>query len=129
MAHYINRWIAGLSFAAAAFGLAACSDNLFNSGFDPFGNKTSQNAPALEGRWVDANGIPSTFRGGVFETRSPDTNEKLSEGNYVFGANNIVTLEMRSLVRGTVSHVNCSLSGAKLYCTTENNTKFVLSRG
>lgn len=130
MAHFVNRLLI-FSCAVLLPALAGCSDTMFNSKFSPFGSG-GQNAAgqaALEGRWVDANGIPSTFHNGIFETRSPDTYEKLSEGNYTFGGNNIVAIEVRSLVRGSVSHVNCALTDAKLYCTTENSTKFILTRG
>lgn len=127
MAQYINRLLVLSCFIVPALALAACSD-MFGNNSGSFGpNKGGQTA--LEGRWIDANGISSTFRNGIFETRSPDTNEKLSEGNYTFNGGNIVAIEVRSLVRGTVSHVNCSLTKAKLYCTTENNTKFILTKG
>lgn len=128
----VNRLLALFCAAAAACALSACSGDLFNSNFHPFGNQAGSDAganAALEGRWVDANGIPSTFSSGIFVTRSADTNEKLSEGNYTVDSNKLVTIEVRSLVRGTVSHVNCSLNGDKLYCTNENNMKFILSRG
>ncbi|KAA6405120.1 hypothetical protein [Candidatus Tokpelaia sp.] len=130
LAQYVHRLLVLSCFIVPALALAACSDMLGNNS-SPFGAKGPNKAgqTALEGRWIDANGISSTFRKGVFETRSPDTNEKLSEGNYTFNGGNIVAIEVRSLVRGTVSHVNCSLTKAKLYCTTENNTKFVLTRG
>jgi len=128
LAQYINRLFALSCCITAALALSSCS-GLFGSSPGSFGGGSKATESALEGRWVDANGISSTFRNGIFETRSPDTYEKLSEGNYTLNGSNIVAMEVRSLVRGTVSHVNCSLAKAKLYCTTENNTRFVLSRG
>jgi len=132
LAYSVNRLAGAICLAALAFSAAACSDSFMNNGFSPFGGKNTAAAPvsaaALEGRWVDANGIASTFHNGIFETRSPDTNEKLSEGNYTFNPGNIIALEVRSLVRGTVSHVNCQLNGSQLFCTAENNSKFILTR-
>ncbi|UXM94164.1 hypothetical protein N5853_08550 [Bartonella sp. HY329] len=84
----------------------------------------------IEGQWIDSEGVAfSTFHNGIFETRSVDTQEKLSEGNYAMTSPELVSLEMRSLVRGTVSRVNCSLSGnSRLLCTTESGSHFTLAR-
>jgi len=137
LAYSAHRLSGAFCLAALALFFAGCSESYMNNGFSPFGGQnnaapaqmqTPAQTAALEGRWVDPNGIASTFHNGVFETRSPDTNEKLSEGNYVFNANNILAIEVRSLVRGTVSHVNCQLNGNQLFCTSENNTRFILTR-
>lgn len=110
------------------FLLGGCSGGIYNNNFNPFGTNGGSDS-AIEGRWVDDSGIPSTFNNGIFVTRSGDTNEKLAEGNYAMDGSRLVSIEMRSLVRGTVSRVNCALNGDKLYCTNENNGKFVLTRG
>jgi len=92
---------------------------------------------SVDGQWVDSEGIStSSFRNGIFETRSADTFEKLSEGNYVMRADNLIDIEMRSLVRGTVSRVNCSLRHApqvsqgtpQLLCTSQDGARFTLHR-
>lgn len=86
-------------------------------------------ARGIEGRWVDPNGITSSFHNGVFETRSADTNEKLSEGNYVSRSPTLIEIEMRSLVRGTVSRVNCAHANpTRLLCTSQDGGRFTLTR-
>lgn len=108
--------------AVLGFAVSAC--------YDGGSNLPSLNKPAgIEGRWVDANGITSSFRNGIFETRSADTNEKLAEGNYSLRAGSIIEIEMRSLVRGTVSRVNCSLANtSSVLCTSESGERFILNR-
>lgn len=111
---------------ALGLGMSACYSGLPGRSFNP---SSSNRSNAIEGQWVDANGITSSFHNGIFETRSADTNEKLAEGNYALRANNMIEMEMRSLVRGTVSHVNCSFArGSSLFCTTENGAQFALTR-
>lgn len=89
-----------------------------------------QNIPqGIEGQWTDSNGITSSFRNGVFETRAPDTQEKLSEGNYVLHSPTMVSIEIRSHVSGTVSQANCALvNTARLLCTKSDGGKFALNR-
>jgi len=83
----------------------------------------------VEGDWVDSNGIHSSFRNGYFETRATDTQEKLSEGNYVMRSPERVDIEIHSLVRGTVSRVACSFSGpTQLSCRTPEGASFSLYR-
>lgn len=96
-----------------------------------FGQQAGLNVPtSVEGRWSDSNGMISNFRNGAFETRAPDTNEKLSEGNYTVNSPQLIALQMRSLVRGTVSKVNCALSdnATKLLCTSQDGKQFTLTR-
>jgi len=99
---------------------------------------------SVDGEWTDSDGIStSSFRNGIFETRSSDTFEKLSEGNYVMRSDNLVDIEMRSLVRGTVSRINCTIRHAtvpiaqssqlsqgapQLMCTSQDGTRFTLHR-
>ncbi|EJF90437.1 hypothetical protein [Bartonella tamiae] len=109
-----------------SFLLAACSLSQ-NYGQNP----VVQNVPqGIAGQWVDSNGIVSSFHNNVFETRAADTNEKLSEGNYIFRNPQLVEIEMRSIIRGTVSRVNCALSNnaMQLLCTTSNGAQFALNR-
>lgn len=115
-----------LCLTAMAFALSAC--NLSQN----YGQRPSvQNIPTgIDGQWVDKNGIVSSFRNGIFETRSSDTKEKLSEGNYRFRNPQLVEIEMRSIVRGTVSRVNCAVSNSsmELLCTSSNGSQFSLNR-
>lgn len=84
---------------------------------------------AIDGGWIDANGITSSFNGGVFETRTTDTNEKLAEGNYRLVSPRLVEIDMRSIVRGTTSKVNCALvTTSQLNCTTSTGAQFSLTR-
>jgi len=83
----------------------------------------------IEGKWIDPNGITSSFRNGIFETRAPDTQEKLSEGNYVLHSPTMASIEIRSHVSGTVSQANCALvNTARLLCTKADGGKFALNR-
>ncbi|MBB2973748.1 outer membrane lipoprotein Omp10 [Mesorhizobium sp. RMAD-H1] len=83
----------------------------------------------IEGNWVDANGITSSFNSGVFVTRTTDTNEKLAEGNYRYETPQLVAIDMRSLVRGTTSRVNCAVvSPSQLNCTSSAGSQFTLNR-
>ncbi|MBI0019791.1 hypothetical protein H3S90_01675 [Bartonella sp. W8097] len=115
-----------LCLTAMAFALAAC--NLSQN----YGQRPSvRNIPTgIDGQWVDKNGIVSSFRNGIFETRSSDTREKLSEGNYRFSNPQLVEIEMRSIVRGTVSRVNCAISNnsMQLLCTSSSGSQFSLNR-
>ncbi|AHB02854.1 outer membrane lipoprotein [Brucella ceti TE28753-12] len=78
---------------------------------------------------VDPNGIASSFNGGIFETRTTDTNEKLAEGNYLYLSPQLVEINMRSIVRGTTSKVNCALvSPTQLNCTSSAGSRFSLTR-
>jgi hypothetical protein len=85
--------------------------------------------PAVDGRWVDKNGIVSTFQAGAFSTRSTDTNTLLASGTYVTLSPTLYEINMTSLVRNTQSRVNCALiSPSQLNCTTDSNSQFTLTR-
>ncbi|MFC4624544.1 outer membrane lipoprotein Omp10 [Daeguia caeni] len=114
------------SLGAMSVVLAACQTGGPAGGGVPVVNRT----PAgIEGSWIDANGITSSFNGGVFETRTTDTNEKLAEGSYRYQSPQLVEIDMRSLVRGTVSRVNCALvSPSQLNCTSSTGAHFSLNR-
>ncbi|MBC2887518.1 hypothetical protein H7Q97_19250 [Ochrobactrum sp. CM-21-5] len=113
--------------AVLSLALAACETTGPVGGNVPVVSRT----PAgIEGNWVDANGITSSFNGGIFETRTTDTNERLAEGNYRYLSPQLVEIDMRSIVRGTSSKVNCALvSPAQLNCTSSAGSRFSLNRG
>ncbi|MBB4095165.1 hypothetical protein HGG72_17410 [Ochrobactrum pecoris] len=112
--------------AVMSLALAACETT------GPVGGNTptvSRGPAGIEGSWVDPNGIVSSFNGGIFETRATDTNEKLAEGNYRYQSPQLVEIDMRSIVRGTSSKVNCALvSPAQLNCTSSSGSRFSLTR-
>jgi len=112
--------------APLAMLLAAC--NLSQNYGQQAGIKNVPNG--VEGQWIDSKGMISNFHNGTFETRAPDTNEKLSEGNYTVNSPQLIALQLRSLVRGTVSKVNCALSNnvTKLQCTSQDGKQFTLTR-
>ena len=85
--------------------------------------------PAVDGRWIDRNGIVSTFQNGSFSTRSTDSNTLLASGTYVSISPTLYEINMTSLVRNTQSRVNCALiSPGQLNCTTDSNSQFTLTR-
>lgn len=112
--------------AVMALALAACETTGPGGGGNvPVVSRTS----GIEGNWVDPNGIVSSFNGGSFETRAPDTNEKMAEGNYRYQSPQLVEIDMRSIVRGTTSKVNCALvSPSQLNCTSSAGSRFSLNR-
>lgn len=123
----MNRFRTIATLAALGISLAACQTQVPSFGG---GGIAPQATPAgIDGNWVDANGITSSFNGGVFITRTTDTNEKLAEGSYRYQSPRLVEIEMRSLVRGTVSKVNCALvSQSQLNCTSSAGAQFSLQR-
>lgn len=121
----ILRTAASLALAAT---LAACTT--YGPADNGGGNLPVQPAnTGIDGDWLDANGITSSFNGGVFVTRTTDTNEKLAEGNYRYLSPRLVEIDMRSIVRGTTSKVNCALvTTSQLNCTTSTGSQFSLTR-
>jgi len=114
-----------IGMAITGFGLAACVDTRPA----PPVAVVYPRVPVIEGNWVDSNGIHSSFRNGYFETRATDTQEKLSEGNYVMRSQDRVDIEIHSLVRGTVSRVSCSFAGPEqLQCRSPEGASFSLYR-
>ncbi|WP_273759824.1 hypothetical protein [Bartonella sp. ML70XJBT.G] len=96
-----------------------------------FSQHYGQNTPAgIDGKWVDENGIISSFRGGVFETRAADTEEKLSEGTYNYVSAQHIEIEIRSILRGTISKVSCMISqdAMQLFCSSYTGSQFSLKR-
>lgn len=87
--------------------------------YDPY---SSLDTDPITGKWQDKAGMISTFNNGNFETYTPDTNEKLSEGSYKIDEidPSVVTMKLKSLVKGTISQINCNINNyhTKLYCTS-----------
>lgn len=118
------RTVAPLTVMAVA--LAACQTQAPIGGNIP---SVSRSAAGIDGNWIDTNGIISSFNGGIFETRTTDTNEKLAEGTYRYISPQLVEIDMRSLVRGTVSKVNCAqVATTQLNCTSAAGAQFSLRR-
>ncbi|MBB6261512.1 hypothetical protein FHS77_002068 [Paenochrobactrum gallinarii] len=123
----MKRFRTMATLAALGFAVAACQTQA--PIYDGGRIAPQVNAAGIDGNWVDANGITSSFNGGVFITRTTDTNEKLAEGSYRYQSPRLVEIEMRSLVRGTVSKVNCALvSQGQLNCTSSAGAQFSLQR-
>ncbi|RCL02765.1 MAG: hypothetical protein JSC188_000290 [Candidatus Tokpelaia sp. JSC188] len=122
LAKFTNRFFRTLFLTAVSFSVSSCFPV-------PSGQLSSLHLDKIDGQWVDDNGIVSSFYNGIFETRSPDTNEKLAEGNYISRSNGLIELEIRSFIRGTVSHVNCSLANSShLLCTSRDSFNFSLTK-
>jgi len=122
----MKRFGSAAALAAVSMALAACQSA------GPLGGNVpviARGGSGIEGNWVDANGITSSFNSGVFVTRTTDTNEKLAEGNYRYETPQLVAIDMRSLVRGTTSRVNCAVvSPSQLNCTSSAGSQFTLTR-
>ncbi|ABM44504.1 hypothetical protein H704_00306 [Bartonella bacilliformis Peru38] len=106
--------------------LAACSFSQYYGQY-PF----VRNIPnGIDGEWIDTNGIVSSFHNGIFETRAADTEEKLSEGIYNYVNTQHVEIEIHSILRGTISRADCTISNnaMQLFCTSSNGLQFSLNR-
>ena len=113
-----------IAVSALSLGLAACQMGGFSSG-----PVMPQQPRGIEGRWVDPNGITSSFYAGRFETRTTDTGTLLAEGNYQQVNSRMVEIEMTSLLRNTTSRVNCALvTPSQLNCTSSTGSQFTLAR-
>ncbi|MCZ2203943.1 hypothetical protein [Bartonella sp. A05] len=115
-----------LCFIVVAIALVACEFSQYSEQYLPVQNTSIK----IDGEWVDENGIISSFRNGIFETRAADTNERLSEGSYRYTDDHHVEIEMRSILRGTISLVHCTTSNNKtqLFCTSRSGLQFFLQR-
>lgn len=111
-------WIAGI----AMLGLSACQTQTFTPNQPP--------VSSFEGSWLDQNGILSTFNNGEFQTKTTDgTNTLLAVGTYTQVSTTLAEIELRSLVRRTVSKVNCALAtSTRMNCTTSGGSQFTLVR-
>ncbi len=112
-----------LALATVSLFLAACQTQTI---------ATAPVAPrpqGIEGQWVDPNGIVSSFAGGRFETRTTDSNSLLAEGPYQYISDQVVEIDITSLLRNTTSKVNCALvTPAQLNCTSATGSQFSLFR-
>lgn len=117
--------------AGAMLLVAVAATSCVNTGPGPSNRPqpSAPSAPAVDGRWIDRNGISSIFQNGAFSTRSTDSDTLLASGTYVAISPVLYEINMTSLVRNTQSRVNCSLVNPnQLNCTTDSNSQFSLSR-
>jgi hypothetical protein len=84
----------------------------------------------VDGDWISTDGVAvSRFNGGAFETVATDTGNKLAEGSYRYADARTVEISVRSLIRQTVSNVNCAVAAPnQLNCTSADGNRFVLVR-
>ncbi|MBY8917703.1 hypothetical protein KUG85_17005 [Nitratireductor sp. L1-7-SE] len=92
-------------------------------------------APAgVEGNWIGAEGLVSSFNNGAFQTKATDTGEVIATGSYTEKAGNLVEINVQSRVRAP-QLVNClkaTYQGnavVQLNCSSETGSQFVLRRG
>lgn len=112
------------AIAIIALTLASCQTETYS--YRPYGQVPSS---GIEGLWVDPNGIISSFQGGRFETRTTDSNSLLAEGSYRYVSNQMVEIDLTSLLRNTTSRVNCALvTLSQLNCTSSTGAQFTLVR-
>ncbi|WP_099865440.1 outer membrane lipoprotein Omp10 [Pararhizobium haloflavum] len=124
----MNRYLRLSCLAGMAVLLAACQSAGPNRQL-VLREVPQQRGPAIEGDWVDPNGIVSSFNSGRFETRTTDTNSLLADGSYTLVSDRLVEIDMTSRVRGTQSQVNCALvSPSQLNCTSDSGSQFSLAR-
>lgn len=118
MRHIKKIWLIGM----LSLGLAACQTQPYIPASAP--------VSSFEGEWVDQNGITSTFNNGQFQTKTTDgTNTLLAVGSYTQVSPTLAEIELRSLVRRTVSQVNCALAtSTRMNCTSSSGSQFTLMR-
>ncbi|ALE04127.1 hypothetical protein [Bartonella ancashensis] len=122
----MKRTYSILSLTITVFILTACGILQDYKRYFPL-----QNIPkGIDGEWIDTNGIVSSFHNGIFETRAVDTEEKLSEGTYNYVGTKHVAIEIRSIIRGTISRADCTVSNdvMRLFCTSNAGLEFSLKR-
>ena len=113
-----------LAVGALAVILAACQ----SASYSPRPVPAAQ-PQGIDGQWTDPNGIISSFNAGRFETRTTDTNSLLAEGSYRYVSDQMVEIELTSLLRQTTSRVNCALATpSQLNCTSSTGSQFTLVR-
>lgn len=112
-----------IAVGALAGLLAACQSATYSS------RPVEVQPLGIDGQWTDPNGIISSFYNGRFETRTTDTNSLLAEGSYRYVSDQIVEIELTSLLRQTTSRVNCALATpSQLNCTSSTGAQFTLVR-
>ncbi|WP_246072401.1 hypothetical protein [Martelella lutilitoris] len=81
---------------------------------------------AVDGQWLDKDGIISSFSAGRFETRTTDSNQVLAVGSYIVNGN-VVEIDVTSVLRQTRSRVNCAIAAPYLLnCTPSQGARFSL---
>jgi hypothetical protein len=117
--------ITALGLLAAAVALASCQSDRAPRELPPI----RQQPTGVEGAWVDANGLVSTFAAGQFETRTTDTQVKMATGTYLTQPSGLVEINLYSNISKTTSKVNCAMIGStQLNCTSATGTQFSLTR-
>lgn len=115
-----------LSLLTAAVALSACQSDRAPRELPPI---QQPQQTGVEGAWVDANGLVSTFSAGQFATRTTDTQVAMATGTYVTQPSGLVEINLFSNMTKTSSKVNCSLIGStQLNCTSQTGTQFSLTR-
>ena len=119
-----KRQALNLAAALSALALAACQVG------GPIRGPISSAPTGVEGDWIGTDGVAiSRFGGGRFETIATDTGNKLAEGSYRFIDRQTVQIEVRSLIRQTMTTVNCAMvAPSQLNCTSSTGQQFVLTR-
>ncbi|NML72614.1 hypothetical protein HHL25_00605 [Rhizobium sp. S-51] len=112
------------TLVACAAALSACT----SSGPRPL--PPISQGPTVDGAWVDANGLVSTFGGGRLETRTSDgSNKVMATGTYTQQANNLVSITLFSNIKQTTTQANCAMvTPNQLNCTSESGAQFSLAR-
>ncbi len=115
-----------LSLLTAAVALSACQSDRAPRELPPI---QQPQKTGVEGSWMDANGLMSTFNTGSFQTRTTDTNVVMASGTYVTQPSGLIEINLFSNISKTTSKVNCSLIGTtQLNCTAASGTQFSLTR-
>ncbi|WP_176086347.1 hypothetical protein [Martelella sp. HB161492] len=105
--------------------LAGCST--YQTPSPSQGMPTYSQASVVDGQWLDQNGIVSSFSNGQFETRTADTNQMLASGTYTDLGNNVIEIDLTSVIRQTKARVNCAVVSAYLMnCTPNQGAQFQL---
>lgn len=113
------------SLMAAAATLSSCQSYSRAPGPMP----VAQAPQGVEGSWVDANGLVSTFSAGQFATRTTDTNTTMATGTYVAQPGGLIEISLYSNISKTASRANCSLvTPRQLNCTAGSGSQFTLTR-
>jgi hypothetical protein len=120
------RRLTGFSALAALLALSACQTI-------DFGGPSAVAPPpvgAAEGQWVGTDGVAvSTFANGVFSSHATDTGSKLAEGSYQYTDARSVSINFKSLLRGTMVSANCAVvTSSQMNCTSSSGAQFSLIR-
>ena len=114
-----------VSLLAGAATLASCQSSERANTYAP----AAQAPRGVDGSWVDANGLVSTFNGGQFATRTTDTNTTMATGTYVQQSGGLIEISLFSNISKSASKANCSLVNQRqLNCTSSSGAQFTLNR-